>query len=1044
MKNRLQFRYHTDIFFNRELAYEYLHETINNQYDARSFSSLIAEPLVSYYYDEKGNVVPLFMIGMGGNGSQPVNENVNYFIIDAAKIEEDIKSLQEVTKMHDEKLLELEKALQAEIERATKKEQELESAINKLIKNLESEIAARRAVDGQMGPQYIPNKGTTAEPIYFIDDATSLNNADMKLDAAIKMVENKSLTNINVNGLNGSVKENVASVVVGGKDIHLTDYKKATKSHPVTSTDTINEAFGKAQMQIDTIQEGVGLNSDGTYNKNITATYINDAENVHNATEILDEVITNLYGGEPVKGMETIHKIGHVIESEISNRVEKDEELSEMINKNSADIATINTYSVNHKLIKNNPIINGGDIPLDNYIASAGVSNIIPSDSVNIALGKLETRAKNVQSNLDAEVNRATKVEDELSNNINVISGHVVTLQSDMDVAEKNIINIKHDLANEIERATDEETRLESKIDANINDISNLENELSVLSGVVAANKIVNKDGSVNLVSTDNGTDLSVRVKNGDNALILGVDGLYVDVKAYTDYKGENAIVISDRDNSNMRTVSLKVNAYDNVLTNDGAGLKVNLNMEYDAEAKRIYLLGKDINGKSVVLSEINTSDFVKDGMIKEVSYNKNSGVLTIVWNADSTVTGEEMKTEIDLSNLISVYLPGNGLRLDENNKFHVVVDEEGCDKINGVPVLSSTEKGVKVIGVSAAITELLNKTSLNSDLISAEAKRAKDAENALTLTIQTETSRALGVETQLQNNIDGETTARENAVSILTTNVNAVSGEVATLKTKVDTNADLIKDETNRAESAESELQNSIESETTARENAVSILTTNVNAVSTEVATLKTNVDANTKAIADEVKRAESTEAELVNSINDNKISINTLNDDFTKPGSVRHYIVESMIANVVTPIAGEALDQTLLRRVQGENTFYASNNTNDMKHNGDNLSTVIDDLISDVETHTNEIASLKERVNELEKFKIDAEHRIEELESKLESYNSDFEQRVKNIISGTLRGTQTEIKVTPIYATNTDGIKTIDEVQIGFADDAIFNSSL
>ena len=91
-----------------------------------------------------------------------------------------------------------------------------------------------------------------------------------------------------------------------------------------------------------------------------------------------------------------------------------------------------------------------------------------------------------------------------------------------------------------------------------------------------------------------------------------------------------------------------------------------------------------------------------------------------------------------------------------------------------------------------------------------------------------------------------------------------------------------------------------------------------------------------------------------------------------------------------------------------------------------------------------TTKIEVDKERVNELEKFKIDAEHRIEELESKLESYNSDFEQRVKNIISGTLRGTQTEIKVTPIYATNTDGIKTIDEVQIGFADDAIFNSSL
>ena len=46
---------------------------------------------------------------------------------------------------------------------------------------LTAEIAARKAVDGQNGDTYAANTGTN-----FISDATSLNNADVKLDAAIK------------------------------------------------------------------------------------------------------------------------------------------------------------------------------------------------------------------------------------------------------------------------------------------------------------------------------------------------------------------------------------------------------------------------------------------------------------------------------------------------------------------------------------------------------------------------------------------------------------------------------------------------------------------------------------------------------------------------------------------------------------------------------------------------------------------------------------------------------------------------------------------
>jgi hypothetical protein len=58
--------------------------------------------------------------------------------------------------------------------------------------DLTTEIAARKAVDGQSGNTYTANTGTN-----YISDASSLNNADVKLDTALKTVDDAMLTQIN-------------------------------------------------------------------------------------------------------------------------------------------------------------------------------------------------------------------------------------------------------------------------------------------------------------------------------------------------------------------------------------------------------------------------------------------------------------------------------------------------------------------------------------------------------------------------------------------------------------------------------------------------------------------------------------------------------------------------------------------------------------------------------------------------------------------------------------------------------------------------------
>lgn len=50
----------------------------------------------------------------------------------------------------------------------------------------------------------------------------------------------------------------------------------------------------------------------------------------------------------------------------------------------------IDAYTVNSKPISSNPVINGGDINLNNYVLGESTEQVIPTDSVNVAFGKVQ------------------------------------------------------------------------------------------------------------------------------------------------------------------------------------------------------------------------------------------------------------------------------------------------------------------------------------------------------------------------------------------------------------------------------------------------------------------------------------------------------------------------------------------------------------------------------------------------------------------------------------------------------------------------------
>lgn len=108
-----------------------------------------------------------------------------------------------------------------------------------------------------------------------------------------------------------------------------------------------------------------------------------------------------------------------------------------------------------------------------------------------------------------------------------------------------------------------------------------------------------------------------------------------------------------------------------------------------DEEPAKIQLLGID----NVVVSEIDATPFIRDGMLNDVEYDAETNTLTFTWNTEA---GEKSDTVV-LSDIIEPYTAGNGLEL-AGNEFAVKVDTES------EAFLTVGENGLKLTGVQNAI----------------------------------------------------------------------------------------------------------------------------------------------------------------------------------------------------------------------------------------------------------------------------------------------------------------------------------------------------
>lgn len=355
----------------------------------------------------------------------------------------------------------------------------------------------------------------------------------------------------------------------------------------------------------------------------------------------------------------------------------------------------------------------------------------------------------------------------------------------------------------------------DSPVDNNfVTSVSETDGKIKVTRAAVASPtktvSVTKADGGG--VNFDVNIDGKTIVKNTDGKISVASAEL-------TQYVGENAVTVSTADTSNNKTVRLKINSEDKVLSQDTNGLSATLSIAYDSSTRKLQLKGKDGN----LINDIDATAFVKDGMLNDTavftatgntqtvnfgdrhheysSLNINHHYLAFEFKIDND-SAQPYKYEIlDATSIIDVYNNGNGLELTDHT-FSVKL-AQGSENF-----LTVDGNGVKLSGVTDAIAAAA--ASAKTEVKKADNDKHIDVTSAVTdghvtYTISSvDTASATGLTAETSNriaaddkiegsvglNADG---SHKTAGGYYTSGATTVVGEIAALDAQVKTNAENI-----------------------------------------------------------------------------------------------------------------------------------------------------------------------------------------------------------------------------------------------------------
>ena len=349
-------------------------------------------------------------------------------------------------------------------------------------------------------------------------------------------------------------RANVADAVLTGYD----KGSSAPQSTAVAATDDVKTAISKLEWQVAAANAGVEAldaevtSTDGTnvqvkvteVDGKITAVNVTTDRTI-NSTDLnnkiatldadLDASGTAAHGGTFV--MSGVTEVDGVLTSVDSVEVEA-------AGAAAAAKATIDNYTVNNKAISTNPVLGGSDIALTGYSKGADATAVSASDSVNVAIGKLENQVDAAKA---AATAAHTAVEHANGNtHVTVTSStNTTTGKVTYTVNEDNIANAD-DLTAEIaaRKAVDGQSGNTYTANTGTNYISGatslnnadvlLDTQVKTNADNILKNKVTAADNSVTVTETNStatGTTVGVKfapssASNANSMITVGNDGI--------------------------------------------------------------------------------------------------------------------------------------------------------------------------------------------------------------------------------------------------------------------------------------------------------------------------------------------------------------------------------------------------------------------------------------------------------------------------------------------------------------------------------------
>lgn len=215
-----------------------------------------------------------------------------------------------------------------------------------------------------------------------------------------------------------------------------------------------------------------------------------------------------------------------------------------------------------------------------------------------------------------------------------------------------------------------------------------------------------------------------IQIQVKENGVATG-EPIVIDFDVYTKTETDNLL---DGIKSRLNTLETKedkdttysVKEGEKILKLEGTEFSTIASLKYvaatETAAAKIQLLGID----EAVVSEIDATPFIKDGMLEDVAYDADTNTITFTWNTES---GSKTDSVV-LSDIIEPYTAGAGLELSDN-EFKVKIHAESEN------FLTADARGLKLAGVQEAINAAASnaaddaQTKANQALADAKADAA-------------------------------------------------------------------------------------------------------------------------------------------------------------------------------------------------------------------------------------------------------------------------------------------------------------------------------